>query len=195
MKRSPQILIRGLESGVQTESWRDWLLTMPRGLSFRGKNNFALGLSTDSAESFQGYHGGHVLIIADEAPGIEPTIWDAFFGIMTGGDVRLIMAGNPTRPSRPFYDAFHNQRGSWNCITIDAFDSPNLAGPILSICWSWIREKVVRSTTILILIWSVSVGCTSVTWNGGTAIRQVRPSGSCGFGHNSPTKMKMRLSN
>ena len=97
-------------------------------LKFRGNNNFALGLSTDKAESFQGYHARHILIIVDEAPGIEATIWDAFEGIMAGGDVRIVMAGNPTRPSGPFFDAFHDQRGLWNCITIDAFDSPNLVG-------------------------------------------------------------------
>src|ERR1700687_5817032 len=97
-------------------------------LKFRGNNNFALGLSTDKAESFQGYHAPHVLIIVDEAPGIEPAIWDAFEGIMAGGDVRIVMAGNPTRPSGPFFDAFHDQRSLWNCITIDAFDSPNLVG-------------------------------------------------------------------
>src|SRR5216684_444056 len=60
--------------------------------------------------------------------GIEPAIWDAFEGIMAGGDVRIVMAGNPTRPSGPFFDAFHDQRSLWNCITIDAFDSPNLVG-------------------------------------------------------------------
>jgi len=36
--------------------------------------------------------------------------------------------------SGPFYDAFTNQRESWSCITIDAQDTPNLAGvPIAEI--------------------------------------------------------------
>ena len=97
-------------------------------LKLRGDDNFALGLSTNQAENFQGYHGKHVLIIADEAPGIEPEIWDAMAGVAAGGDVRMVMAGNPTTPSGPFYDAFHRERSSWNCISIDAFDSPNLKG-------------------------------------------------------------------
>ncbi len=46
-------------------------------LKFRDDNNFALGFSTNQAENFQGYHGKQVLIIADEAPGIESGIWDA----------------------------------------------------------------------------------------------------------------------
>ena len=97
-------------------------------LKLRGDENFALGLSTNQAENFQGYHGKHVLIIADEAPGIQPEIWDAMAGVAAGGDVRVVMAGNPTTPSGPFYDAFHRERSSWKCISIDAFDSPNLEG-------------------------------------------------------------------
>jgi phage terminase large subunit len=95
-------------------------------LKLRDDHNFALGFSTNQAENFQGYHGKEVLIIADEAPGIESRIFDAIAGIMAGGKVHIVMAGNPTLPSGAFFDAFTNERGLWNCITIDAFDTPNL---------------------------------------------------------------------
>lgn len=97
-------------------------------LRLRDDSNFALGFSTDRAANFQGYHGKHVLIIADEAPGIESGIWDAIAGTMAGGKVHIVMAGNPTLPSGAFYDAFTRERELWNCIRIDAFDSPNLKG-------------------------------------------------------------------
>ncbi len=97
-------------------------------LKFRDDNNFALGFSTDQAENFQGFHGKQVLIIADEAPGIEPGIFDAIAGTMAGGRVHTVMAGNPTIPSGPFFDAFSKERGLWKCLSIDAFDSPNLEG-------------------------------------------------------------------
>jgi phage terminase large subunit len=97
-------------------------------LKLRGDHNRALGLSTNRAENFQGYHGRQVLIIADEAPGIPSGIWDAIAGTMAGGKVHVVMAGNPTIPSGAFYDAFTRERKNWNCITIDSFDSPNLAG-------------------------------------------------------------------
>ena len=97
-------------------------------VTFRGENNFALGFSTNQAENFQGYHGKQVLIIADEAPGIEPGIFDAIAGTMAGGRVHTVMAGNPTIPSGPFYDAFNRERGLWKCLSTDAFDSPNLKG-------------------------------------------------------------------
>ena len=97
-------------------------------LKLRGDDNFALGFSTNQAENFQGYHGRSVLIIADEAPGIESGVWDAIAGTMAGGRVNIVMAGNPTLPAGAFFDAFSRLRSIWNCITIDAFDSPNLKG-------------------------------------------------------------------
>ncbi|MGC2223684.1 MAG: hypothetical protein WA624_15695, partial [Methylocella sp.] len=97
-------------------------------LKFRDDNNFAIGFSTNQSENFQGYHGKYVLIIADEAPGIESGIWDAMAGTMAGGKVHIVMAGNPTVPSGAFYDAFVKDRSLWNGFTISAFDSPNLKG-------------------------------------------------------------------
>ncbi len=96
-------------------------------LTFRGEDNFALGLSTNRSDNFQGYHGKHLLIIADEAPGLESGLWDAIAGTMAGGKVHVVMAGNPILPAGAFFDAFGRQRELWNCISIDAFDSPNLA--------------------------------------------------------------------
>jgi phage terminase large subunit len=98
------------------------------GFKLRGEDNFALGLSTNRSDNFQGYHGKHLLIIADEAPGLESRIWDAIAGTMAGGKVHVVMAGNPILPAGAFFDAFGRGRDLWNCITVDAFDSPNLAG-------------------------------------------------------------------
>lgn len=97
-------------------------------IRLRGPENFARGLSTNRAENFQGYHGANVLIIADEAPGVESGIWDAILGTMAGGRVHIVMAGNPTIPSGAFYDAFNRERSMWHCIAMDSFDTPNLKG-------------------------------------------------------------------
>jgi len=124
---------------VRTQLWSEihravshskfgWGQVKATEIKFRGDHNVALGLSTNRTENFQGYHGRQVLIIADEAPGIESGIWDAIAGTMAGGKVHVIMAGNPTIPSGAFHDAFTRERKQWNCVTIDAFDSPNLAG-------------------------------------------------------------------
>jgi phage terminase large subunit len=92
-----------------------------------GPNAYAIGLSTNEGVNFQGFHG-RVLIVEDEAPGIRPDIVEAIEGIRAGGDVRILALGNPVIASGPFYDAFTMERSGWYCITVDAFDTPNLRG-------------------------------------------------------------------
>lgn len=93
----------------------------------RSEDCYAIGLSTNEGVNFQGFHG-EVLIVMDEAPGVRPDIFEAIEGIRAGGDVRVLMLGNPTIASGPFYEAFGRDRRSWRTYTIDAFDTPNLAG-------------------------------------------------------------------
>ncbi len=93
-----------------------------------GPGNYAIGLSTDDATRFQGFHSGHVLIVLDEAPGVRPDIYEAIEGIRAGGEVHVLAIGNPTVASGPFYAAFTTERSSWKTFTISAFDTPNLEG-------------------------------------------------------------------
>lgn len=89
----------------------------------------AIGISTDQANRLQGFHArpGHfMLIIVDEGPGLRPELWSAIEGIAAGGDVRILVLGNPTVASGPFFEMFGSS--SYQHITIDAFDTPNLKG-------------------------------------------------------------------
>jgi phage terminase large subunit len=90
--------------------------------------NYIQGISTNEAVKFQGIHGRNILIIADEAPGIRPDIWDAIEGVRAGGDVHVLMLGNPVIPSGYFFNSFGRGRTIWHTFTIGAFDTPNLAG-------------------------------------------------------------------
>lgn len=92
------------------------------------ENRYAMGVSSSRGVNIQGFHGDHVLIIADEAPGIEPEIWDSLEGVMAGGDIRLLKLGNPTVPSGNFYEDFTRGRSSVKTFTISAFDTPNFEG-------------------------------------------------------------------
>jgi hypothetical protein len=90
--------------------------------------NYIQGISTNEAVKFQGIHGRNILVIADEAPGIRADIWDAIEGVRAGGDVHVLMLGNPVIPSGYFFNAFARGRTIWTTLTISAFDTPNLAG-------------------------------------------------------------------
>lgn len=92
-----------------------------------GDDNYILGLSTNEADRFSGFHGPHVLMILDEAPGVRALIYEAIEGIRAGGDVRVLCIGNPVIASGPFYEAFSTQVASWCTQTISAFETPNLA--------------------------------------------------------------------
>ena len=93
-----------------------------------GDKRYAMGLSTNDPNKFQSYHAAHVLIIADEAQGILAAIWEAVEGIRAGGDVRVLMQGNPTVTGGHYQDAFGRNRSIWKTFTISAFDTPNLQG-------------------------------------------------------------------
>ena len=93
-------------------------------------NNYAIGFSTSKSDMgvrFQGFHAPHLLFVLDEAPGVPAFVMDAIEGAAAGGDVRILMIGNPSTPGGPFYEAFTSNRDSWKTFTIDAYDTPNFA--------------------------------------------------------------------
>ena len=101
-------------------------LTMSMAL---GPECYSYGATSSAGVNVQGLHSENVLIICDEAPGIESDIWDAIEGIRAGGNVHVLELGNPVIPSGHFYDSFTKNRGIYNCISISAFDTPNLQHP------------------------------------------------------------------
>lgn len=90
-----------------------------------GDDAFAIGISTDEAERFQGFHAESVLVILDEAPGVREEIWQAAQTLLTGRTGRLLAIGNPTRPVGSFYEAFSAGSG-WKQVRISCLDSPNV---------------------------------------------------------------------
>ena len=85
---------------------------------------FALGLSTDEPDRFQGYHAEHLLIIFDEAPGVPAEIYEAARGLLTSRHARMLLIGNPTVSSGPFYEAFRNPQ--WKTLHIPCTECPNV---------------------------------------------------------------------
>ena len=61
----------------------------------------ALGFSTTSIERASGQHNEHLLVVVDEASGVEEEIWDAIESL---GYERLVAIGNPIRAEGRFVD-------------------------------------------------------------------------------------------
>lgn len=93
-----------------------------------GDEWFAMGLSTNEPERFQGHHAEHLLLIADEASGVDEKIYEAADGFLTAEGAKVLLIGNPTRVGGQFHRAFTRERALWNRIHISAFDSPNITG-------------------------------------------------------------------
>jgi hypothetical protein len=92
----------------------------------------ALGYSTDSVERASGQHNKNLLVIVDEASGLEPEIYEALDSLKA---IRMMLNGNPIRPDGPFVDAI--RRGekdklegippeiATNSIHISSLESPD----------------------------------------------------------------------
>jgi phage terminase large subunit len=91
-------------------------------------DHFAFGFATRDydADSFQGLHAEHILVIVDEAAGISEPIWEGIMSVLRGEHAKLLAIGNPTNLDGTFYRAF-SAKGWWTSH-ISAFETPNLQG-------------------------------------------------------------------
>lgn len=88
---------------------------------------FAIGFSAAKVESFQGIRpdGGEMLVLVDEASGVDDAIWDA---IQSLGATSHVAFGNPLRSKcrfRDLYEACVKGEPGYNAINLSAFDSPH----------------------------------------------------------------------
>lgn len=111
--------------------------------------HYALGLSTDRENRFQGFHEERICVALDEGPGIRAPIWDAAVdNIPVGPDNRVIAIGNPLERSGPFYDAANDP--TWHCIHIGALDHPNILAELQgedppfpkAVRLEWVQERI-----------------------------------------------------
>lgn len=94
-----------------------------------GKQLIAFGRkpSDYNPHAFQGIHAKYVLVVLDEACGINKQFWVAANAIATGEHCRILSIGNPDDPGSQFARVCANTE-RWNVIRISAFDTPNFTG-------------------------------------------------------------------
>jgi hypothetical protein len=107
---------------------------------------YAVGITTEKSEAFQGRHHARLLVVIDEAPGVDERIHHAIASLATGSENRIVMIGNPYVTSGTFYEAFkHPDR--WRTFRISCFDHPNVTGKGTAITANgavdaqWIEER------------------------------------------------------
>lgn len=91
----------------------------------------AYGFSTDQPERFQGHHGRRVLLVVDEASGVDERIFEAGMGFLTGEESYVLYLGNPTRMLGSFYRS-HQADSGFHRVHISTFDCPAFTGEAVS---------------------------------------------------------------
>jgi len=81
---------------------------------------YAIPWSKDHSEAFAGTHAEHVLILFDEASGIDSVIWQVIEGALTTKGSMFLAFGNPTQTSGNFHEAFHGMKHRWVTYQVDS---------------------------------------------------------------------------
>jgi len=83
----------------------------------------------EQAETLAGFHGDHLLIIADESSGIPDPVFIPLEGAMTQEDNKVMLIGNMTKNQGYFYDShFHAEiKKDWKKLHWDSRNSTNVA--------------------------------------------------------------------
>lgn len=87
----------------------------------------AYGFSTDQPERFQGHHGKRVLLIVDEASGVDDAIFDAGMGFLTSENSYVLYMGNPTQTKGEFHRS-HQPDSGFHRIHVNTFMCPDFTG-------------------------------------------------------------------
>lgn len=125
---------------VESEVWREIHVLIGQSKALKGWDwpkpnrtrlempggSLALGLSTNQPVNFHGFHAPKVLIIIDEASGIDAEIYSAINGIKAGGRVSTLYLMNPTEASGPSVDLFDDPKVE--PFIVDGLKSPNMEG-------------------------------------------------------------------
>lgn len=117
--------------------------------------HFAAGYTARDSNAFQGRHEDRLLLIFDEADGIDGQFFDAAEGMTTGPNNRWLCIYNPTESSSRMKD--EEDSGEWHVISISALEHPNIAAQLAgqpmpypkAVSLEWVEDKVKKWCTRL----------------------------------------------
>jgi hypothetical protein len=81
----------------------------------------------ETPEALAGVHSQNVLLVADEASGIDEKVFEAASGSMSGHSATTVLLGNPTRSSGLFYDTHHRVKADWKTMHVSCMKSPRVS--------------------------------------------------------------------
>ena len=114
---------------------------IPGEVSTQGKtwkvngHTVAFGYSpptTGKGDTLQGVHAPYLLVIYDEACGIEAAQWDAALSWASSADNRMLAIGNPTDRETRFGDACESPETPWHVLRLPYDCAPAFTGESVS---------------------------------------------------------------
>jgi len=102
----------------------------------------------DDPDTGQGFHRRYLLVVLDDAGGLDTWLWDAAENITTGDDCRILGTGNPDHAGSRFAQICDHEL--WTHFKMSAFGSPNftvegesLPGELLAVLTSraWVEAR------------------------------------------------------
>lgn len=82
--------------------------------------------SKERPEALQGIHSENVLLLVDEASGVDEKVFEAAVGSMSGHSATTVLLGNPTRSAGLFY-ASHHQLTDWTRFHVSGLGHPRVS--------------------------------------------------------------------
>lgn len=112
------------------------------------ESHFIAGYTARDANAFQGRHESRMLVIFDEAVGVDAQFWEATEGMLVGDEWYWLAIFNPTDTSSQAY--IEELGGTWDVMSVSALDHPNvlrqLEGlPALvpgAVTLGWVEDKI-----------------------------------------------------
>lgn len=109
----------------------------------------AMGLTARDSEAFQGRHEENILIIFDEAVGVDSPFWDGAKGMMTSPNARWLTIYNPTDLSSQAYA--EERKGQFVQLSLSVMDHPNIQCELAgenppfpaAVRLRWVEDRVV----------------------------------------------------
>jgi len=90
-----------------------------------GPLDYMIGISTNDAQQFQGFHSPNIMVIVDEANGYPEEMFTAIDGLLSGGERKILFQiGNPIEPSGRFFNSCND--GETLVYTISCLSHPNV---------------------------------------------------------------------
>lgn len=115
------------------------------------EDHFCVGFSTDAEniDRFTGFHQSNLLVIFDQAGGIDPNIWEASEGLMTSANCKWLAISNSAISDGELANICMPDRrsrfGTWNILRVKASESPNVvAGKNIIpglVAHDWVKKR------------------------------------------------------